>query len=246
MDSNDLITLQAFMLALVQLDDELPDDLHQAVHRIGNELTQHRPELAEEVRLLVQQHARLNELYEIECQHLQDLYPIQVRARRVINGHHADDVDEITWAHIANAILKADDYYSGARDLLRRAQAHGVPNASGDVKVFLSALQRAVTATRERAIAVLKALEQRPLTIRSLPSMVGLSVDQSRAIVQSLWEKGYVDQFTGNIFRSLAALIGVRHHRNESIDPDTYLTITSKGHFFLHPVVVIGRREGKR
>ncbi|MGG6295469.1 hypothetical protein ACQ4M4_13840 [Leptolyngbya sp. AN02str] len=249
MDSADAITLQAFMLALVQLDVPLSPELHEAVNQVGDALTHHRPEVAEEVRSLVQQHWRLKELYDVECQNLQELYPTQQRAKRLngyISGHHHNDPEAITWNDIAAAVLKQDDFRAGAEALLKRAHAQGdAVKASGDVKVFLSALQRAVAQAHAQAIAILKAIEKRPLTPRNLPHVVGLSVDQSRSIVEYLWKEGYIDRFTGNFFSSLSAMFGGRHRENETIDPDTYLTLTSKGHFLLHPVFIIGRREDR-
>ncbi|HEY9660151.1 MAG TPA: hypothetical protein V6C65_16965, partial [Allocoleopsis sp.] len=67
MSFSDDLTIQAFMLALPQLDAPLPPEMEQAIHQMGHAIQDQQQQVAaNEIRALVTQHHRLNELYE-EC-----------------------------------------------------------------------------------------------------------------------------------------------------------------------------------
>lgn len=250
MNPSSVMTIQALVLALLQLDVQLPDDLRQAIWQLKKDLAQHSAQTTEEACDIARRHARLDELFHEEYRKLEQRSDIQERAKMLVthgnltNGSGAEAI-ELSWNDVVLSILSADDFRVAAEALLKRVHAHkGSLHASGDVLVFLSALQRVLEVSNTRAIAVLKALEKRPLTLRNLVYVLGIPFEQLQAIVQRLWQDGYIDRFTGGALQILTSWFRSRP-RYERVDPDTHLTLTSKGHFYLHPVIRVGRREGR-
>jgi hypothetical protein len=239
MDASDVITLQAFLLALPQLDVDLPGDLHQAIQDTGRVLANHQPGVANEIRSLVKRHARLDELYEESYRYLLEQYQAQDRVKRL----NLVEEKAAAWEEIAASILTAEDFTEAARNVLKRMKQQ-IHNAPGNTQIFLLSLHRAVEVTDARSIAVLKALEKRPLTVKGLVYVVGLSLDQAWVIVRLLWKEGYIDRVTSNIFYKIFPMLKNRQRTCQTIRPDTYLTLTAKGHFFLHPVVTLGGQKG--
>jgi hypothetical protein len=159
-------------------------------------------------------------------------------------GAGAADSTAITWDAIARSILQSDDCRAAAEALLQRLKAQGNSlHASGDALVFISALQRAIAISRAQAIALLKALEQQALTIRHLVHQLDLPQEHVQAIAQALWQAGYIDSTTGGVLYNIFPMLRGAQHRAAAIDLDTYLTLTSKGHFYLHPALIVGRRQ---
>lgn len=245
MEPSDVIVLQAFVLALIQLLPPLPAHLHQQIQQVTDAWATHQPGVVEGVQALVKSHAGLNDLYLTEHERLEQQYDTQARARALMGAGEADSTP-ITWETIALSILQSDNCRTAAEALLKRSKAQGSSlHASGDALVFISALQRVMAMSHAQAIALLKALETQALTIRHLVHQLDISPEQVQAIAQSLWHAGYIDRATGGVFYNMFPMLRGQQRRNESIDLDTYLTITSKGHFYLHPVLIVGRRTNR-
>lgn len=238
MNGVDPIRLQAFLLALSQLDVALSKDLHQSIHRIGLALANDQMNVEPQIEAVLQQHPRLRELYDEAYANLQQQPPDQQQATQ-----RADYLPLL--AHeMAVPILVAEDFPDAAREVVKQAQqASGLPYAA---RWFSLSLQRAVEKVDAKTIAVLKALEKRPLSVKSLVYVVGLTVDQIWPIVQSLWQKGYIDRVTANIIYKIFPMLKDRELSCQAIDAETYLTLTAKGHFYLHPVLSVGTHKDRR
>lgn len=96
------------------------------------------------------------------------------------------------------------------------------------------------------AIAILKAIENRPLTLKDLPYYTNLSFEQAQATVQELWQKGYLDRTTSNLLHNIFPVLGRKRRQQEQIHPsETQLNLTSKGYFFLHPFITF-KSQGRQ
>ena len=240
---SDTIALQAVVLALIQLPPPLPENLQQQQLLLSQAWTTEQPGVADRVQALVRSHAGLTNLYLAEHERLEQQYDTQARARALM-GAGAADSTAITWDAIARSILQSDDCRAAAEALLQRLKAQGNSlHASGDALVFISALQRAIAISHAQAIALLKALEQQALTIRHLVHQLDLPQEHVQAIAQALWQAGYIDSTTGGVLYNIFPMLRGAQHRTAAIDLDTYLTLTSKGHFYLHPALIVGRRQ---
>lgn len=91
-------------------------------------------------------------------------------------------------------------------------------------------------------IQALRVLERRPLTVAHLKYALGLPTEKVHQVVKRLWNKGYIDDSTANIFRKIIPS-SKRRENLASIDQTTYFTLTSKGYFHLHPVISFGKPE---
>jgi hypothetical protein len=237
----DTLTLQAFLLALPQLSDVLPEELHQEIQRVGQVVKNHEPGVADEVRSLVQRHDCLKEPYNQAYDHLQQQYKTQERVKGTLNL--SESPTALDWEEMIVLLLTAEDFAAAAKNLLKQDHSH-IRSLSDDTQIFLASLQRTVAELDAKAIAVLRALERRPFTVKGLVYAVGISLDQTWAIVQSLWKAGYIDTVTGNVLYRVFPMLRDRHRGCRAIDSDTYLTLTSKGHFLLHPFISLGQRGG--
>ncbi|MCY7320374.1 MAG: hypothetical protein LH660_00855 [Phormidesmis sp. CAN_BIN36] len=236
----DTLTLQAFLLALAQID-ALPADLHRQIHNLGTAIASDELDVADRIRHLVRQHDRLHQLYQDAYDRLQRQYPNQERAQALFTTSRTP---LMTWKEIAVPVLTADDFRSAARHLLKRMSRQR-SSASGAERVFLVSLQQAVSELDAHSIAVLKALEKRPLTVKGLGYITGHSQAQARQLMQELCQAGYIDRTTSNILHKVFPGLGRNLQQTcENFDLDTYFTLTARGHFLLHPVITFGRRVG--
>lgn len=235
----DALTLQALLLALLQLDEPLPQPLHQEICQTGEALQNEQRGVADQIRTLVRKHDRLNQLYQDAYDRLQKQSPTQERAQ---SFHAAPDTLPVTWREIAVPILTADDFRAAARELLKHTAR--LPKASGDIRVFLVSLQQTVSAVDAQAIEVLRSLEKRPLTVKGLVYLMGISQTQARDLVQQLCQAGYIDRTTSSILHKVFPALRNKQRTCEEFDLETYFTLTAKGHFLLHPVLTFGPQTG--
>jgi hypothetical protein len=237
MDIPDRITIQAFLLAIPQIDRAVSPDLHQAIRRVGQALMQRRTDAITQIRRLVEQHPCIQAHYAQAYEYLSQQY--QTRQ----TGVQPETEAPFNWEAIAANILTADDFKTAARDAVK--QWHPARKAPDSTQVLLNSLHQTVAELDAHAIAVLQTLEKRPLTAKGLTYVMGLEVDQAVEIMQWLWQTGYIDRTSSNVLHKVFP--GLRDRgRVHAIDPDDmYFTLTAKAHFLLHPVVTLGARSVK-
>lgn len=240
MSAIDLLTLQAFLLALPQVEGPLPEALHQEIQQTGKALEQDQPGVAREIRELVKKHDRLNQLYETAYDRLRKEYSTQERAQ---SFRVEPDTVPMSWKQVAVPVLTASDFRSAARALLRRMMKD-LAREPGDLRVFLVSLQQTVLELDAQAIEVLRSLEKRPLTVKGLGYLMGISHEQARDLIQQLCQAGYVDRTTSNLLHKVFSTHRSNQQSCYNFALDTYFTLTAKGHFLLHPVLTFGRRAG--
>lgn len=244
MDQVDHLRLQAFLLALAQLDVTLPKDLHQQVQMIGMALANqptglNEANLVAQIDAVLEQHSGLRQLYDQSYQQLIQHY----RAQQSWTGSGSNSVEPLI-QEMAVPILIADDFPKAVRQVLKQTKPlTDIPHGG---RVFPLSLQQAVETGAAKEIVVLKALEKRPLTVKGLVHVAGLSLDQSWTIVRALWQKGYIDRVTNSIIHKIFPMLQDRERTCRSIDAETYLTLTARGYFHLHPVISLGLQKGQR
>lgn len=253
MNRSEIAQIKAFLLALAQLDVDLARPLHQSIQTIGVILANQStaaslPQpLLTQMHSVLQQHSRLNALYEESYSSL--LLYDQLQSRQLSSSQSAPqaavNLAEQSYfiQNLAVPILIAEDFANTAREILKRMKHE--PQMPPLARGFTLFLERAIASSDANVLAVLEALEKRPLTVTGLVYVVGLTLDQVWTIVRSLWQQGYIDRATSNIVYKVFPMLKDRHRSCQTIDADTYLTLTAKGHFHLHPVVSLGLQRNR-
>ena len=161
----DTLTLQAFLLALPQLSDVLSEELHREIQQVGQAVKNHEPGVDDEVRSLVQRHDCLKEPYNQAYDHLQQQYKTQERVKGTLNL--SESPIALDWEEMIVSLLTAEDFAAAAKNLLKQGRSH-IRSLSDDTHIFLASLQRTIAELDAKAIAVLRALERRPFTVKGL------------------------------------------------------------------------------
>jgi hypothetical protein len=232
---SDAMTIQAFTAMLPQLDTALSPELKQAVHRIGRSISTHQPEAAaNQIRDLVQTHQCMKKPFQTAYDRLQSKHQAHDR-RQALTPTAVSSTSPLNLDDITVPILAADDFRSAAKGLLKKMESR-IQQAPDDIQAYAMSLKYSVVQADEQAIALLKNMDKRLRTPKELAHEMGLQLDQVQEILQLLWKKGYVEPATGSALYKVLPMLRTRHS-SEAIDAHTYFTLTTKGHFFLHPVI---------
>lgn len=230
----DALTLQAFSLARLHLNSALPRDLMDTVYQMGWAIARHQPNVAQQIREFVQQHGCLREPYEQAYHHLEQRYQVQEQAIVQVTNSSL----EANWQRLVADILVADDPKAVVEEEVLQ------PDDPSDIKLrqtlpqpYLTALQQEVATLDQQASNILKVLERQLLTVEDLAYVVNLPAEQTRAIVQDLWRKGYIDTTKRTPLHRLLSFIGNQDEPRE-VENQHSFNLTAKGHFYLHPLVV--------
>ena len=230
-------TVQALLIALAQLETSLPDDLQQDIHQIGNDLKQQSNVAITKIPQLVEKHSQLKNLYRAARSNLQKQYQNQQRDKFKfeISASGTPALKPITIETIAIDLLTADDFQATAQQIIKQVK---------DSKdSFINAFQTAVSVTQAKenlkAFSILKALEFRPLTIENLAYALEMSPEQTRKIIQRLWQEGKINTTNGSILGTILPFLRPKKQPSQINDAKTYFTLTSWGYFYLHPVIKV-------
>ncbi|MBD2090517.1 hypothetical protein H6F67_11700 [Microcoleus sp. FACHB-1515] len=241
MKPNEALTLEAFLVALAQLDTSLPSDLLLGLRQVGEALAQRKAEAIDTIDTLVRRHSLLQRLYELACVTIQHYWFDDLRRLAAVPG--ANDVLE----DFAAQVLATDDPQLTAQVQIERAAQREQPANLLDRMMQL--LAKVADAIDTQTTALLRALERRPLTVENLCYVLQLSADQVRALVQYLLNAGYIGSTRSSIIRKLFLPWGRLNQaatlstQQVTYDTPDYLTLTAKGHFHLHPFVTAERPE---
>jgi hypothetical protein len=243
MKPTEALSLQAFLVALSEIDITLPTDFKQAIHQVGYGLAQHQRGSIEAIWNLVERHALLHQLYDLAWLVLQKQYQNHEYTQQLLSR----DLPEraaLALETMAAQVFTTEDPQIAAQAQIRTRPLPEPEPGYEELRLFLESLYRAAAAIETQAAALLRALERQPLTIENLCYALQLSADQVKALVQYLWNAGYIAQTTGSVLDKLFPRWGRRPFQVAKIDSPSYFTLTAKGHFHLHPIVTAGRREG--
>jgi hypothetical protein len=230
----DALTLQAFSLARLHLNSALPQELVDTVYQMGRAIARHQPNVAQQIREFVQQHGCLREPYEQAYRHLQQRYQVQEQAITQVTN----SLPEAGWQRLVVDILVADDPKAIVEEeVLHLDDSMDIGLRQTLPQPYLTALQQEVATLDQQANNILKVLERQLLTVEDLSYVVNLPIDQTRAIVQRLWKKGYIDTTKRTPLHRLMSFIGNQDEPHEVGNQHSF-NLTAKGHFYLHPLVV--------
>lgn len=224
-----LLTLDACVLVLVQLEPQLAPALHRTVQQTAQQLTtQPAPATTHIHQIVVNQRT---------------LYPHWQQAHMALQEHHRQigDIPTAAPPALVATILGASDFRAAAQRLLKR----GVAPAS-DLSVPLrQALRRALATLDEVSLQVMTELEPSPATAETLAFRLDLGLEQVRRHVQHLQRWGYVSPLDGSFLHLMLPLVGIYPQRSQPCHGQTYLSLTAKGYFRLRPVVQRRPQRGR-
>ncbi len=225
---------------LPQLDTALSPELKQAVHRVGHSLSTHQPEAAaNQIRDLVRDNECLKEPFQTAYDRLRDKYQTHERSKGIALA--SSQPNTLNLDDITVPILTADDFHSAAKGLLKTIESR-FQQAPDDVRAYALSLQHSVVQADQQAIALLKMMDKQLRTPKELAYEIGLQLDHVQEILHSLWKQGYVEPVSGNMLYKVFPKLRKRHS-SEAFDEYTYFTLTSKGHFFLNPVISFNQQS---
>ncbi len=230
----DALTLQAFSLARLHLNLALPQDLMDSVYQMGRAIARHQPNVAQQIREFVQQHGCLKEPYEQAYQHLEQRYQAHEQAIAQVTNSSP----EANWQKVVAEILVSYDPKTVVEEeVLQLDDPADITLRQTLPQPYLTALQQEIAILDQQATNILKVLERQLLTVEDLAYVVNLPSDQTRAIVQELWKKGYIDTTKRTPLHRLLSFIGNQDEPREVGNQHAF-NLTAKGHFYLHPLVV--------
>jgi hypothetical protein len=243
MKTSDYMTCEAFARAIPHINRAaLPADLRTQIATLLNELQASRlsqsittEAIATTIRTLVEQDQILERLYQIERQKLQQIYRSSDRAKNITLAPASSfDLNRLTQLAIA-----ATQSLTQNNTEASHTEAVNLP----------------ITRTRTKAntqltaahLDILRTLGKQPCTTHDLISIMSITTppDQVQSIVQSLWRQGYIDTLNSTL---LAKLFPTPKHSSQPAqpnapEPDRSLTLTTKGHFSIHPIFRFGSQK---
>ncbi len=220
MKVTDAVVLQAFVVTVSRMDSVLPSDLRQTAQRIGAALSSQVTQALAEIQELVTHN---------DC--IKDRYALAHRQLKPSIGTEAEVPEPLEQAleGAATEILTAADVKAKAGEMAKRL-AHHV-----EFGPFVAALEEAVAVMDHQAIAILHALEKRPLPAEALTETVKLPLDYLMEILQHLHQRGYIDRASAGVLQVIFPKIWGSDR--EAISAQTYLTVTAQGRLALHRIV---------
>jgi hypothetical protein len=223
MNTLEQLSLEAFQLALNRLEEPLPEALAQQVQYFSENWEAHIGEL----RTLTEQFEPLKTQYQSARLELQS--QSADRKQFLENGFQLDDGN-------------GNDVDASSTD------ARGVPHLDFQ---SIERLKRELEAEQEVVLPVstplaqsriLKALERSRLTAQELIYTLNQPPQQTQEILQTLWQKGYIEELSASLPHILFPGLRSPQYRNHFPDPDTILTLTSRGYFSLYPFMTRNKR----
>jgi hypothetical protein len=264
MKSNEAIALQSLLITLSRLEATLPFDFQVKIHHLGNVLTLHQSQTIEAIDDLVCQHFQLHRLYELVRVTFQQKYQQQCGQQQCGQQQNDQQRSQISLTSdlppeaegaletMVDQVLSHADPQKAAQNCIEQIKIQQEHSPSSDsLQPIWRCLYGVVTLLEEQVNALLRAVERRPLTTENLSYVLQMSSDQVRVLVQYLWNAGYIDPTSVNVFRKIFP--NLRRVQNVSreatqqlqmIDSPAYFTLTAKGFFHLHPLVTADRHEG--
>ncbi|ELS00852.1 hypothetical protein Xen7305DRAFT_00005530 [Xenococcus sp. PCC 7305] len=229
-------TLQAFLIALTQVETPLPQQLKQEVQAIAGDLASNPSHAISKIAPLVEKNPQFSKFYQTARSNLQRQYRSQERDKFSINGGGSLALEESrSLEDIAYKILYSNDFLATAQQMVEKMQ--------GSQDSFVKTLQTAVSDAQAKAdlktISILKALELRPLTVENLAYRLEMDEEQTYQIVKRLWQERKIDSLHESTLRKIFPFL-IPRNQSSKIDPtNTYLTTTSLGYFYLHPIIEV-------
>jgi len=254
MKSNEAIALQSLLITLSRLDDTLSFDFQVKIHHLGNIVVLHQSQTSEAIDDLVCQHSQLHRLYELVRTALQQQYQQQCscpQSQISLTSDLPPEAENALETMVVQVLGNADPQKEAQTFIEQMKSQQEFSQSSEPLQLIWRCLYGVVALLEEQINALLRAVERRPLTTENLSYVLQMSSDQMRMLVQYLWNAGYIDPTSVNVFRkifpNLRRVQSVSREATQQlqlIDSPAYFTLTAKGFFHLHPLVTADRHEG--
>lgn len=225
MNDSDQEMCKAFVLAAAQLEPPIAPEVQAGLHQVHLALKQSPQGAIAAMDDLLSRHSQLSQLSAAALDEL-------ARDKYLLPG-------------LGNVVARPSSQATKSLGKLSadlEAIAHWVmeqisdtPNGIQDAFVPMFKLKTAVAEGKARLLdfAVLRAIEQRPLTTEDLAYRLEMPFDQVNCVVQRLWQEGKINTMGSGIWRNIFPFLNHRKRPNS----DAYWMLTSIGHFRLHPII---------
>jgi serine/threonine protein kinase len=114
--------------------------------------------------------------------------------------------------------------------------------APEELKISAKEFSKAINVSPLTKVAVMKKLDKKILTINDIAYSVGISIESARLCVKSLWNEGYVRPISGNLLKQIWLSFKGAPRLEQPPADDTYLKLTARGYFSLHPGTLAKRK----
>ena len=230
--------IQALLIALMELDSPLSDDLQNNVDNIVSFLPINHEIAMNHVGSLLDKDDRLQELYLQARDSLKQAYTSQERDKSdamTIAGN-----TPLSFAGVTIAILEAGNELGKVRDDLYKKLGNPIKSNEND-QSFTGLLAKAMTIGKQKEKikleSVLKALEFHPLTIQDLAYSLNISIEECQILIKRLWDQGKINTLESSSLGNIFPFLRNKKRVSEFNKAKTQFTLTSRGHFQLHPVI---------
>jgi hypothetical protein len=261
MKANEAITLDACLLALLHYGDSVPPNLHAQIQSANRQLSNGQPEAVKQLKNVIEQDERLKRLYTVSREHLVMQYGAQERAKSsavaiassspAFNGSFTNGstsakvlIDfgstsaKVSLLDLATAILSSPDanYRTTAQQVLNQPKLKKqLEQASEDLRVSAKEFSDAANQLHPTKVSIMQKLENNFYTPDDLAYSLEIPIESAQRYIKSLWNEGYIRPTSSNPFTQIWQSFKGAPSLTHPPDIDTPLTLTAKGHFYLHP-----------
>lgn len=254
MKGNDELNLTACLLALLRYNGSLPSELHTQLQKAQTQFSQNQHQAIQTLRAAIQQHEPLGKLYSASRTQLFSQYQSQERAKsatiatissstqsatvRESPGKYVTEQDRIDIVQLATAILNSPNanYRAQTQKLFNQPDIKKqLEHAPERLKTSANVLETAASELHPTQVALMKKLDQRILTVDDLAYALGISIESARQYVKTLWNEKYIRPLSSSFITQIWLSIKGPKPIETSPADDTYLKLTAKGYFYLHP-----------
>jgi ribosomal protein S25 len=265
MKANETITLDACLLALLHYGDSVPPNLHAQIQAAKTELADRNPEAVTKavthLRNVMEQDEQLKRLYTASREYLVNRPGQAERAKSAVaiasgapfpspafNGALTANRPVnlgVSLIDLVTDILSSPDanYRANAQQVLNQPSLRKwLEQAPEELKISAKEFSQAVNILHPTKVAVMKKLDKRILTLDDIAYSVGISIESARLYVKSLWNEGYVRPIDGNFLKQIWLSFKGAPRLDHPPADDTYLKLTARGYFYLHPGTLAKRK----
>jgi hypothetical protein len=247
--TNEAITLDACLLALLHYGDNVPPNLHAQIQTANRQLSSGQPEAVKQLKNVIEQDDRLKRLYTVSREHLVMQYGAQERAKSsavaiapspAFNGSFANGSTgaKVSLIDLATAILNSPDanYRATAQQVLNQPKLKKqLEQASEDLRVSAKEFSDAANQLHPTKVAMMKKIENNFFTLDDVAYSLEISAESAQRYGKSLWNEGYIRPISGNLFKQIWLSFKGPPPIEHPLDLETSLQLTAKGYFYLHP-----------
>ncbi|MGB3789788.1 MAG: hypothetical protein WA949_17385 [Phormidesmis sp.] len=236
MNTTDERNLEACVLTLSRWKGQLPVELHSQIQAAGRQLSQDESAI-NDIRNLLKQQSDLSSAYEASRQELYQRYNARERSKGGADTFANGTLNNRNLIlALAIPILTADNFSLTAQQLVAQPSWRSqVKNASDDVQTFFKTLKESVTRLDALSIQLMKWLDKEIYTLDELAYRTEQPEARLAESLESLWQENYIYAVSGSALSNFWESLNVFSRRKGRLDLDSYLALSAKGYFYLHP-----------